>query len=60
MPPAAPHTITLFSVHRLCIWRLVRNILQRPPGFDNRLNLGPKAVAARCGGDLAYNRYVTF
>jgi hypothetical protein len=41
---------------RLVIWRLVRRILQHPPPFELRCSLGPKFIAARAGGDQAYNR----
>lgn len=44
------------NVLKLCIWRLVRRILQHPPPFELRISLGPKFIPARSGGDAAYNR----
>lgn len=42
---------------RLCIWRLVRAIQQRPPPVELRRSLGPGFVSSRNpGGDIAYNR----
>jgi hypothetical protein len=42
---------------RLCIWRLVRGILQRPPPIEVRKSLGPSFVSSRSyAGDMAYNR----
>lgn len=42
---------------RLCIWRLVRAIQQRPPPVELRRTLGPGFVSSRNpGGDIAYNR----
>ena len=43
---------------RLCIWRLVRSIIQRPPPIELRKSLGPGFVSSRGGGygDAVYNR----
>ena len=57
LPPA---TLLLSSVAvctRLCVWRLVRAILQRPPPIELRKSLGPGPVTGRGGyGEAVYNR----
>lgn len=51
--PAPPFCLC----RRLCVWRLVRGILQRPPPIELRKSLGPGPLTVRGGyGDAVYNR----